>query len=137
LPDTLPDSGPASGPDIIIIPARFGSTRLPGKPLLPIAGRTLLDRVVAIARTAAAQAGDCEVVVATDDERIAAHGRELGVDVAMTPPISIPAPSAPLRRRPRAAPPAFVVNLQGDAPFTPPRSWPGCWTSCASGRPRS
>jgi 3-deoxy-manno-octulosonate cytidylyltransferase (CMP-KDO synthetase) len=57
--------------------------------------------------------------VATDDERIAAHGRELGVDVAMTPPISI-------RLRPRLcggvrarAPPAFVVNLQGDAPFTP------------------
>ena len=120
MPDTLPDSGPASGPDIIVIPARFGSTRLPGKPLLPIAGRTLLDRVVAIARTAAAQAGDCEVVVATDDERIAAHGRELGVDVAMTAAdLDSGSVRAFAAASARAAPPAFVVNLQGDAPFTP------------------
>jgi len=120
LPDLGAVSGKDFGPDIIVIPARFGSTRLPGKPLLPIAGRTLLDRVVAIARTAAAQAGDCEVVVATDDERIAAHGRDLGVDVAMT---STDLDSGSVRAfaaaRARQSPPAFVVNLQGDAPFTP------------------
>lgn len=120
MPDLGAVSGKDFGPDIIVIPARFGSTRLPGKPLLPIAGRTLLDRVVAIARTAAAQAGDCEVVVATDDERIAAHGRDLGVDVAMT---STDLDSGSVRAfaaaRARQSPPAFVVNLQGDAPFTP------------------
>jgi hypothetical protein len=38
---------------LIVVPARFGSTRLPGKPLLPIAGRTLLQRVHAVAQAAA------------------------------------------------------------------------------------
>lgn len=110
-----------SGPDLIVVPARFGSTRLPGKPLLPIAGRSLLDRVVAIARAAAAQAGDCNVIVATDDARIADHAAALGVAVAMTATdldSGTTRAHAAARQQPQR--PARVINLQGDAPFIPP-----------------
>jgi 3-deoxy-manno-octulosonate cytidylyltransferase (CMP-KDO synthetase) len=70
--------------DLIVIPARYGSTRLPGKPLLMIAGQTLLERVAAVARAAAEQAGECDVVVATDDQRIADHATSLGLEVVLT-----------------------------------------------------
>lgn len=120
----MPDSGTpaeASPPDLIVVPARFGSTRLPGKPLLKIAGRTLLERVVATARAASALAGNCDVVVATDDEHIAAHARDLGVEVAMTD-IALDSGSARAcaAAEQRSRLPALVVNLQGDAPFIPP-----------------
>lgn len=108
-------------PDLIVVPARYGSKRLPGKPLLPIAGRTLLERVVAIARAAADRAGNCSVLVATDDPRIADHAQALGVDCAMT---ATDLDSGTLRAhaaaRQLANPPARVINLQGDAPFIPP-----------------
>lgn len=121
-------SGPESreaetfGPDLIVVPARFGSSRLPGKPLLTIAGHTLLERVVAIARAAAAQATHCEVVVATDDARIADHAASLGVEVAMTArDIDSGTVRAYAAACQREALPARVVNLQGDAPFIPAR----------------
>ena len=82
-----PTDAPLSGegpPDLIVIPARYGSTRLPGKPLAMIAGRTLLDRVVDVGRRAVALAGHAELVVATDDQRVADHARDLGCAVAMT-----------------------------------------------------
>ena len=72
--------------DLIVIPARYGSTRLPGKPLLPIAGRLLLERVAAIAMAAARQLGDVHVLVATDDERILDKAREHGLEAVMTSP---------------------------------------------------
>lgn len=110
-----------AGPDLIVIPARNASTRLPGKPLLKIAGRSLLERVVAISKAAAAQAGDCQVLVATDDDRIAGHAAELGVAVAMTSPdLDSGTVRAAHAARECASPPARVVNLQGDAPFIPP-----------------
>lgn len=106
--------------DLIVVPARHGSTRLPGKPLVLIAGHTLLARVVAVARRAAALAGDADVLVATDDARIADHARDLGVDACMTD-AAITTGSG----RAYAAALAHggcdaLVNLQGDAPFTPP-----------------
>lgn len=108
------------GPDLIVVPARFGSSRLPGKPLLSIAGHTLLERVVAIARAAAVQATNCDVVVATDDTRIADHAADLGVEVAMTSPDldsgTVRAYAAACQR---GILPRVVVNLQGDAPFIP------------------
>jgi 3-deoxy-manno-octulosonate cytidylyltransferase (CMP-KDO synthetase) len=108
-------------PDLIVVPARYGSTRLPGKPLLPIAGRSLLERVVAVARVAAAQAGNCAVVVATDDARIADHAQAIGAQAVMTPEScnsgSSRACAAALAQ---ADKPGLVINLQGDAPFVPP-----------------
>ncbi|SEN64452.1 3-deoxy-manno-octulosonate cytidylyltransferase (CMP-KDO synthetase) [Sphingomonas gellani] len=107
--------------DLLVIPARFGSTRLPGKPLVRIAGHTLLARVVRVAQCAAALAGDCDVVVATDDHRIARHAEGLGCEVAMTAAEigsgSGRACAVAIGRDPR---PGIVVNLQGDAPFVPP-----------------
>jgi 3-deoxy-manno-octulosonate cytidylyltransferase (CMP-KDO synthetase) len=107
--------------DLIVVPARHGSTRLPGKPLVEVAGRTLLDRVTRIARDAAALAGEAEVVVATDDDRIADHARALGCAVAMTSrAIASGSGRAHVAASMRAVPPGIVVNLQGDAPFVPP-----------------
>lgn len=111
---------------LITIPARYGSTRLPGKPLAKIAGHTLLSRVVAIARGAARLAGQCDVVVATDDDRIAAHAYELGVEVAMTA-AELDSGSARAFAAARQCPtlPDLVINLQGDAPFIAPETVAG------------
>jgi len=64
----------------IVIPARFGSTRLPGKALLPIADKPM----VAWVWERAMQAGGAQVVVATDDQRIADEMTSRGAQVAMT-----------------------------------------------------
>jgi len=102
----------------IVIPARFGSKRLPGKPMVPVAGRSLLHRVIGIAR---AVAGVSRVFVTTDDERVAQHARSAGVAALMTSPDCatgtdrVRASLALMDRRPDA-----VINLQGDAVLTPP-----------------
>jgi 3-deoxy-manno-octulosonate cytidylyltransferase (CMP-KDO synthetase) len=105
----------------IIIPARYASTRLPGKPLVLISGQTLLERVVRLSQAAAEGMNNVSVVVATDDERIAQHGNELGVSVLMTPPES---PSGTDRVAQAVHQmnnkPDFILNMQGDAPLTPP-----------------
>ena len=117
----MPDGERSAARALVVIPARHGSTRLPGKPLLSIAGRTLLERVLANANAAARMAGNCDIVVATDDDRIADHARELGATVEMTSPEldsgSARACAAALQR---AARPDHVINLQGDAPFVAP-----------------
>ena len=65
----------------IVIPARYGSTRFPGKPLAPIAGKTLIRRVYERVTTSRLATG---VWVATDDERIADHVESFGGHVVMT-----------------------------------------------------
>ncbi len=109
----------AKGPDLLVIPARWGSTRLPGKPLARIAGRSLLDRVVDVARRAAALTDNLDLLVATDDERVVTHARALGCEVAMTD-AAISSGSGRAYAAAAARAPAIVVNLQGDAPFVPP-----------------
>ena len=105
----------------IIIPARYGSTRFPGKPLAMLGGKTILSRVVDIARHAAEGRGTTTLAVATEDDRIAAHARELGVAVLMTDPSCstgsdrVLAAARQLKNRPD-----FILNVQGDAPFIPP-----------------
>lgn len=105
----------------IIIPARYGSTRFPGKPLAMLAGKTILQRVVEAAQQAARNFENVSVHVTTDDARIADHARALGVACIMTPP-ECPSGSdrvwaAAQQINPR---PTFIINLQGDAPMTPP-----------------
>ncbi|MGH8148647.1 MAG: 3-deoxy-manno-octulosonate cytidylyltransferase, partial [Steroidobacteraceae bacterium] len=102
----------------VVVPARYASTRLPGKVLLPIAGKTVLQWVCERARASRA----AEVVVATDDPRIAKAADRLGVGVVMT---AAAHPSG----TDRIAEAAFlkrwgdddvVVNLQADEPLMPP-----------------
>jgi 3-deoxy-manno-octulosonate cytidylyltransferase (CMP-KDO synthetase) len=66
---------------VIVIPARYGSTRLPGKPLVELAGKPMVQRVVERAKLAKT-AG--RVIVATDDERIVRKVQEFGGEARMT-----------------------------------------------------
>jgi 3-deoxy-manno-octulosonate cytidylyltransferase (CMP-KDO synthetase) len=103
---------------VIVIPSRYGSTRFPGKPGALIRGKTLLERVWRIAK--AVPEAD-EVIVATDDERIASLARTFGASVVMT---SSSCENGTERVhevvRSMKDPPEIVVNLQGDAVLTPP-----------------
>lgn len=105
----------------IIIPARYGSTRFPGKPLAMLAGQTVLERVVGIARHVADTLPNVTYAVATDDARIQAFCRETSIPVIMTDSACETGTDrvmAAAKTLPSS--PDFIVNLQGDAPFTPP-----------------
>lgn len=108
---------------IIVIPARFASTRFPGKPLVPLKGRDGVSKPLIQRSWDVAQAikGIDAVYVATDDDRIADAASGFGADIIMT--------SKDCRNgTERCADainalgilPEIVVNLQGDAPLTPP-----------------
>ena len=102
----------------IVIPARFSSSRLPGKPLLEIHGRPMILRVVDQAKKVQ---GFDDLCVATDDERIAAVCRADGVDVVIT---SSEHPSGTDRLSEVArikgwASDDIIVNVQGDEPLLP------------------
>ena len=101
----------------VVIPARFGSARLPGKPLLPLAGKPMIQWVYERARRSSAR----QVIVATDDERIAAVVRELGGDAALTADTHASGTDriAEVARRERWDEGDIIVNLQGDEPLMP------------------
>ena len=104
----------------IIIPARYGSTRFPGKPLTMIGGQTMLSRVVSIASQAAANIPNVTVAVATEDERILNHASELGVTAIMTSDNCATGSDRVLEAINSMEDDFdFVLGLQGDAPFTP------------------
>ena len=106
---------------LIVVPARYASTRFPQKPLHLIAGRSLLSRTAEIARRCAEQRSDVSYVIATDHEAIEAHAHEIGAPVTMTDPDLPSGTDRALAAANQVAPDAnFIVNLQGDAPFTPP-----------------
>lgn len=108
----------------IIIPARYASTRYPGKPLVSLKGatgisRSLIERSVMAARAAAGN--DIPVFVATDDERIETAARALGVDVIMTSETCRNGTERVAEALEKSGlSPEIIVNLQGDAPLTPP-----------------
>ncbi|NNM59630.1 MAG: 3-deoxy-manno-octulosonate cytidylyltransferase [Legionellales bacterium] len=105
----------------IIIPARYASTRLPGKPLAMIAGQSMLQRVVRLSQAAAEGLQNVSVIVATDDDRITQHCREIGVPSVMTPPESPTGTDRVAEAvRQMKDKPDFILNMQGDAPLTPP-----------------
>lgn len=102
----------------IVIPARHGSTRLPGKPLLDIAGKPMVQRVWEQACLSSA----AQVIIATDDERIAAVAGTFGAAVCMT---RADHPSGTDRLQEVATRCGWddgqiVVNVQGDEPLIPP-----------------
>ncbi|MFY7698523.1 MAG: 3-deoxy-manno-octulosonate cytidylyltransferase family protein [Legionella sp.] len=107
---------------VIVIPARYGSSRLPGKPLLMLGGQTMLERVVNLSRVAADGLPNVTILVATEDDRIAEHCRQLGVDYMMTSDHHLTGTdrvAEVVKRLPEQ--PDFVLNMQGDAPLTPPQ----------------
>ena len=107
-------------PSTIIIPARYGSKRFPGKPLAILAEKSMLERVIEIACQAALDFDQIEVIVATDDARIAEHSENLGVKTIMTSLGCTTGTDRCLEAVQQLSyRPDFVLNLQGDAPFTP------------------
>ncbi|MFM2358817.1 MAG: 3-deoxy-manno-octulosonate cytidylyltransferase [Bacteroidota bacterium] len=102
-----------------IIPARYASTRFPGKPLIDIQGKSMIQRV--IEQASASKYLDV-VVVATDDLRIADHVRSLGAQVVMT---AEDHPSGTDRcwdaLQQLSGDYNYVINIQGDEPFIDPK----------------
>ena len=120
MPDEAASRTPSRDDVLAIIPARFASTRLPGKPLVVLAGKTMIERVwqrVALASSVT------RVVVATDDERVLNAVRAFGGDAVMTRATHR---SGTERAAEVAAGPLgqqnvrFVVNVQGDEPMLDP-----------------
>jgi len=101
----------------VVIPARFGAARLPGKPLAVIAGKTLIEWVWRRANDSGADA----VIIATDDARIAAAARSFGADCAMTSEAHASGTDriAEVARQRGFASADIIVNLQGDEPLMP------------------
>lgn len=102
----------------VIIPARYGSTRFPGKPLADIHGKPMVQHVV----ERALDCGAAQVIVATDDERIAEAVRDFGAQVCMT---SRHHESGTERLAEvvdvlELDADELIVNVQGDEPFIPP-----------------
>ncbi|HTT70812.1 MAG TPA: 3-deoxy-manno-octulosonate cytidylyltransferase [Anaeromyxobacteraceae bacterium] len=101
----------------VIIPARYGATRFPGKPLALLAGKPIILHVVERARRAR---GVDEVVVATDDERILSAARAGGARALMTGPARTGSDRVAQAVRELDPRPEVVVNLQGDEPLIEP-----------------
>jgi 3-deoxy-manno-octulosonate cytidylyltransferase (CMP-KDO synthetase) len=98
---------------IAIIPARYGSTRLPGKPLLSLAGRPLILHVLDRAKEIKSVN---RVLVATDDDRIIKSVTEYGGEAIMTP-IELSSGSDRVGWVAKSLSCEIVVNLQGDEPL--------------------
>ncbi len=101
-----------------IIPARWGSTRFPGKPLYLIAGKPLLRHVWE--RTLRAKKLD-DVLIATDDMRIAEAAFDWGAEVSMTSPRHRSGTDRAAEVAAKADEFALIINVQGDEPLTDPR----------------
>jgi 3-deoxy-manno-octulosonate cytidylyltransferase (CMP-KDO synthetase) len=106
----------------VVIPARFASTRLPGKLLKPLGAEPDAKPMLQWVHEAGVASGAAEVIIATDDERILAAAREFGARACMT---SLTHPSGTDRIAEVAVAMGWgeediVVNLQGDEPMMPP-----------------
>lgn len=101
---------------VVVIPARYGSTRLPGKPLLDICGKPLIQRVWDVVVRVH---GLYEIIVATDDERIAQVVRNFGGRAMMTSP-DCQSGSDRVREVAQTVDADVYVNVQGDEPLLEP-----------------
>ncbi len=111
-------SSTTATPVIGAIPARYGSTRMAGKPLRPLAGRPLIEHVY---RRAARAASLSRVVVLTDDERIAEAIDRFGGEYEMTP-VDCSSGTDRIAWAAREWEEAAVVNIQGDEPLIDPEA---------------
>ncbi|EWH12267.1 3-deoxy-manno-octulosonate cytidylyltransferase [Catenovulum agarivorans DS-2] len=103
---------------IIVIPARYASTRFPGKPLVDMAGKTMLQRVYKQCKKTQAS----KIVIATDDERILQTAQSFGAECVMTSSEhdSGTARIGEVIQQIGLKDSDVVVNVQGDEPFIPP-----------------
>jgi len=103
---------------MVVIPARYASTRLPGKPLLDIGGKPMIQRVW----EQAMQSRTKRVLIATDDRRIEAACRDFGAEVLMTSSEHNSGSErlAEVARVLGLADDSLLVNVQGDEPLLPP-----------------
>ncbi len=102
----------------IVIPARYGSSRFPGKPMHEIAGVSMLERVWRIAR---ATRGCSRVVVATEDQRIVDHAGSFGAEAVLTPEHCTNGTERVFETLKAAdIEEQAILNFQGDAVLTPP-----------------
>lgn len=101
----------------VIIPARYDSTRLPGKPLLDIAGKPMIRHVY----ERACESGADQVVIATDDQRVADAAIGFGAEVCMTSSKHTSGTErlSEVVSKLSLDDDAIVVNLQGDEPLMP------------------
>ncbi len=106
---------------LIAIPARYESSRYPGKPLAKIAGKEMLLRVYENAKKAAASFDDVRIVVATEDDRIMDFCKTHEIECVMTSDKCLTGTDRVLEAvEVLGINPEFVVNLQGDNPLCPP-----------------
>jgi 3-deoxy-manno-octulosonate cytidylyltransferase (CMP-KDO synthetase) len=103
----------------VVIPARFASTRLPGKPLLDIGGKPMVIRVA----EQAAQSGAQQIVIATDHQPIIASAQEYGFHARMTRADHASGTDriAEVAAQYAWSDDTIVVNVQGDEPLIPPQ----------------
>ncbi|WP_395344045.1 3-deoxy-manno-octulosonate cytidylyltransferase [Ningiella sp. W23] len=104
----------------VVIPARYASTRFPGKPLALINNKTMLEHV----HDRAKESGASRIVVATDDPRIERCARDFGADVCMTSTQHQSGTTriAEVLELRRVGANELVINVQGDEPFIPPEN---------------
>lgn len=116
----------------VVIPARYGSTRLPGKPLIDLGGEPMIVRVHEAASTALP---DADVVVATDDERVESALRDRRIPAVMTDPNweSGTDRVAEVARMHGWADSDVILNLQGDEPLVPAKLLQAFSAFCRSG----
>ena len=100
-----------------IIPARYASSRFPGKPLIDIAGKSMIQRVYEQVKSASCLH---EVIVATDDERIAEHVRSFAGNVAMTSSAHQSGTDRCAEVVSKISGFDIAINIQGDEPFINP-----------------
>ncbi len=103
---------------VAVIPARYASTRLPGKPLVSLLGRPMIAWVIDAARRVP---GVAEVLVATDDERVAAAVRQADAEPVMTP-ADCPTGTDRIQHAMRGREGDLILNIQGDWPTVLPES---------------
>ncbi len=103
---------------IVVIPARYEASRLPGKPLLDIAGKPMIQHV----HEQACRSGASRVYVATDNERVREACQGFGAEVCMSAPHHVSGTDRieEVTRRLGLDAETIVVNVQGDEPLMPP-----------------
>lgn len=109
---------------LIVIPSRYQSTRLPGKPLIKIKGIEMIKRVANIATYVCHENKNCSYVVATDDSRIEEFCIKENINVVMTSEDCKNGTErcweATLKLESSIGQPKLIINLQGDNPLCPP-----------------